>query len=257
MNATSTPPVVALEMRAVNIGSLTEPNRVVAAGVNWTVTAGDFWVVAALQHSGKTDFLLTAGGILSPAAGDYFFQGERMPLLAETHLAHQLKLGIVFDGGQLLSHLTVAENIALPLRYHQQLSAGEIAARVNELLAVTELTPWANSTPGNVGRSWRQRAGLARALALQPEVLLLDSPLTGLAARQAAWWLRFLDQLARGHASLGGQPMTLVATADDLRPWRGHAGRVACLADGRFEVFRDWKAVEDSNSHSVQALWQE
>jgi ABC-type transporter Mla maintaining outer membrane lipid asymmetry ATPase subunit MlaF len=257
MNAVPPKPPLAIEMRDLSVVSLSNPNRTVATGVNWTVNTGEFWVVAAPQHSGKTDLLMTTGGIISPAAGEYFFLGERMPIFSEAKLGHRLKQGFVFDGGQLLSHLTVAENIALPLRYHRNLSAAEITARVGELLEITELTPWANSSPGNVGRSWRQRAGLARALTLQPELLLLDSPLTGLAARQTSWWLRFLDDLSRGHRIAGGQPITLIATADDLRPWRGHARRVACLAGGRFHVFADWQAVEISSERAVQVLLDE
>ena len=169
-------------------------------------------------------------------------------------MGHRLKLGMVFDGGQLLGSLTVAENIALPLRYHSRAAAQEIEARVTELLELTELTPWANRTPVNVARSWRQRAGLARALALAPEVLLLDSPLTGLDVRHAAWWLGFLGELGRGHRILGEQPLTLVATADDLRPWRGHAKQVACLTGNRFLALGDWAAVDASEEPAVQEL---
>jgi len=246
--------VGALEMRGVSVASLKNPAVTLATGVNWTVSAGEFWVVGAPQHSGKTDFLMTAGGIMSPAGGEYLFLGERMPIFEELRMAHRLKLGFVFDGGQLLGHLTVAENIALPMQYHDRLPTGKIESRVRELLEAMELTPWANSTPVNVGRSWRQRAGLARALALQPEVLLLDSPLTGLDGRHTWWWLGMLDELSRGHRIAGSQPMTLVVTADDLRPWRRHAGRVACLADGRLSVLGDWPAAEQSTITSVREL---
>src|SRR5436190_13127250 len=104
---------------------------------------------------------MAVGGLSSPARGEYSFLGEPMPIFEEPRLAHRLKLGFVFDGGQLLGQLTVAENIALPLRYHGSLSGDQIELRVRELLEITELIPWANRTPANVGRSWRQRAGLA------------------------------------------------------------------------------------------------
>jgi len=244
----------ALEMRGVSVTSLKDVKLIVAEGVNWTVNAGEFWVVAAPQHSGKTDFLMMAGGLSSPAGGEYLFLGEPMPIFESPRLTHRLRLGFVFDGGQLLGSLTVAENIALPLRYHGRASADEIESQVHRLLEITELLPWADSLPANVGRSWRQRAGLARALALQPEVLLLDSPLTGLDVRHTMWWLGFLDQLSRGHRSLGNRPITLVVTVDDLRPWRIHAGRVACLSDRRLIVVGDWSAVEDSKERVIQEL---
>ena len=71
-----------------------------------------------------------------------------MPLFEEARLKERLRLGLVFDGGQLFNHLTVAENIALPLRYHHNLSRAAAATAVGELLERTELTPWAESAPG-------------------------------------------------------------------------------------------------------------
>ena len=244
----------AITMRGVAAGTNTNPAVTVATEVDWTVNPGEFWVVAGPQHSGKTDFLMMVGGLTAPTAGEYHFLGEPMPIFEEARLARRLKLGFVFDGGQLLNHLTVAENIALPLRYHLDLAPDEMAARVHALLEFTELQPWANSTPGNVGRSLQQRAGLARALALTPEVLLLDSPLTGLDAPHTHLWLHALDELSRGHPLLTGKPLTLVATADDLRPWRGHAKHFACLADQRLLVLGDWAAAESSREKAVRDL---
>jgi phospholipid/cholesterol/gamma-HCH transport system ATP-binding protein len=249
--ATQTP---ALEMRGLAVASMKNPNVTMTTDVNWTVNPGEFWVVGAPQNSGKSDFLMTAGGIMSPAAGEFLFLGQPMPIFEESRMAHRLKLGFVFDGGQLVGSLTLAENLALPLRYHSRLSAEDIETRVTELLALTELTSWANHTPVNVTRSWRQRAGLARALALTPEVLLLDSPLTGLDLRHMVWWLGLLQELSRGHRILGGQPLTLVVTADDLRPWRKHASRVACLHKRQFLVLGDWTAVDASDESVVQEL---
>ena len=252
---TSIPP--ALQMRGVAVGSARGTGVAVVEEVDWTVAAGEFWVVGAPQLSGKSDFLMMAGGLTAPMGGDYFFLGERMPLFEESRLGHRLKLGLVFDGGRLISQLTVAENLALPLRYHGHLAPAEIELRVTALLELTVLTPWAHHKSGTLGRSWQQRVGLARALALQPEVLLLDSPLTGLDVRHLTWWLDFLDQLSRGHDYLAGRPMTLVATADDLRPWRRHANRVACLAARRLRVLGDWQAAEASREAVVRELLPE
>lgn len=250
-------PVVALTMSDVSVASIKNHETVVVRGVNWTVNKGEFWVVGAPQHSGKSDFLMTAGGIISPTGGEVCFMGELLPIFDEARMAHRLKLGFVFDGGQLLGSLTVAENIALPLRFHSDKTETEIAARVDALLTVTEMLPWANSTPVNVARSLQQRAGLARALALFPDVLLLDSPLTGLDVRHAAWWLGFLDKLSHGHQIMDGKPLTLVATVDDLRPWRHHANRVACLVGKEFLVLGDWEAVSRSGCAVASDLLRE
>jgi len=253
--AQSIPAVI--QMRSVAVGSQKDASVTVAEDVDWTVASGEFWVVGAPQHSGKSDFLMMTGGLSSPMRGEYFFLGERMPIFEEPRLGHRLKLGFVFDGGQLFSQLTVAENIALPLRYHGHLAPAEMQSRVAALLELTGLTPWANRKPGQLGRSWQQRAGLARALGLRPEVLLLDSPLTGLDARHTVWWLEVLGQLSRGHNFMAGRPVTLVATADDLRPWRRHAQRVACLAGRRLRVLGDWQAAEDCEDAVVRELLPE
>ena len=247
----------ALEMRGIAVAALKNPNLTVLRNVSWTVQPGEFWVVGAPQHSGKSDLLMTVGGIMSPAAGEYSFLGEAMPIFEEGRMAHRLKLGFVFDGGQLLGSLTLAENIALPLQYHSRLALAEIETRVNALLELTELTPWANRTPVNVARSWLQRAGLARALALTPEVLLLDSPLTGLDVRHTIWWLKCLAALSQGHPLLEGKPLTIIATADDLRPWRHCANRVACLRQRQLVVLGDWAAVAASGETVVKELLRE
>jgi ABC-type transporter Mla maintaining outer membrane lipid asymmetry ATPase subunit MlaF len=177
---------------------------------------------------------------MAAQSGSYRLFGEPMPIFEGENLPTRLRLGFVFDGGQLFNNLTVAENIALPLRYHRDLPPDDLADRVRRLLDLTELTPWAGNTPGTLGRNRCQRAGLARALALQPEVLLLDNPLGGLDVRDATWWLSFLAQLSAGHDFMPGKrPTTLVVSVDDLRPWRERAKQFAVLRDGHFEVLGD------------------
>ena len=194
----------AIEMAGVAVSSMRNQDRIVAEGINWTVNAGDYWAVAGLHGAGKSDFLMLAGGLMAPARGRYRFFGEEMPIFDEARLKKRLRLGLVFDGGQLFHHLTVAENVALPVRYHHNLGRAEGAAAVSELLELTELTPWAESKPSTLGRSWQRRAGLARALALEPEVLLVDNPLAGLDPHHVRWWLGFLDQLSKGHPLMHG-----------------------------------------------------
>ncbi len=244
----------AIQMRGVAVAAQKDASVMVAEEVDWTVAVGEFWVVGALQHSGKSDFLMMTGGLTPPVGGEYYFFGERMPIFEEPRLRHRLKLGFVFDGGQLFSQLTVAENIALPLRYHGMVESAEVESRVAALLDLTALTPWADRKPGHLGRSWQQRVGLARAIGLQPEVLLLDSPLTGLDARQTAWWLDMLGQLSRGHVVMGGRRVTLVVTADDLRPWRRHADRIAYLAKRRLQVVGDWQAADNCEDAVLREL---
>ncbi len=244
-------------MTGVAVGSMRDPDTLVAEHIHWTVNAGDYWVVAGLHGSGKSDFLMLAGSLMAPRQGQYRFFGEEMPIFEDARLKQRLRLGLVFEGGRLLNQLSVAENIALPLRYHRNLSPEAAAAAVAELLEGTELAPWAECTPGTLGRSWQKRAGLARALALRPEVLLVDNPLSGLDPRHVRWWVDFLDQLSRGHPLMQHQPVTLVVTAADFRPWKGHARQFAVLRDRSFVVLGAWGQLEAASGELVRELLTE
>ena len=117
-----------------------------------------------------------------------------------------------------------------------------------------ELTPWADDTPATLARSWQKRAGLARALALQPEVLLVDNPLAGLDLRHTHWWLGFLDQLSKGHPLLQGRPVTLVVTTADLRPWKSHARQFAVLKDRRLRMLGTWAQLCAAGEEPLREL---
>ena len=246
--------VAAIEMHGVTVGAMRDQKTIIAEEVNWRVDAGEFWAVAGFHGAGKSDLLMLAGGLMAPLRGSYKFLGEEMPLFAEDRLSHQLKLGLVFDGGRLFNELSIAENIALPLRYHRNWTREEAEPVVNALLELTDLAPCANVHPGSLGRNVQRRAALARALALKPEVLLLDTPMTGMDRRQQNWWLNFLKQLSHGHPYYAGQPVTLVVTTPHLRDWRGWAGRFALLEKRRLNVLGDWSQVEQNDDPLVREL---
>ncbi len=225
-NPTSAP---IIEMNDVTVGSLLEPERVVLEEVNWSVAPGEFWVIAGMNGSGKTDLLSLTAGLMPPLRGAYRLFDCEMPIYGEDLLAQRLRLGLVFETGNLLHEINVHENIALPLRYHRSLTWQEVEDRVKMMLNLTGLAPHAQTMPGMLGRQWHKRVGLARALMLEPEVLLLDHPVSGLDFRQANWFLNFFDELAAGHDFLSKRPLTIVVTADDLRPWQNTACRFALL----------------------------
>jgi ABC-type transporter Mla maintaining outer membrane lipid asymmetry ATPase subunit MlaF len=224
----------ALEMIDVTVTSLLDQKRVVLENVNWTVREREYWAVGGLHGSGKSDFISAAAGILPPVRGKFrLFGKDILPGFELDLLPTRLKVGLVFDGGRLLNHLTVAENVALPLQYHSDLPLEDMVERVRRLLEFAHLLPSAERYSASLSRSNQQRAGLARALALKPSMLLLDTPLTGLDPREAIWWIERLDHLAAGDPIVDGQPITLIVSADDLRPWRGHAKQFAVLRNKR------------------------
>jgi len=241
-------------MRDVAVNSLRDVSAITVEEVNWSVSAGDFWVIGGLHGSGKSDLLMLAGGMSAPARGTYFFRGQEMPIFEDERMAERLRIGFVFEEGQLLNNLTIAENIALPLRYHNNLTVAEADTEVGRILEATELSPWADSTPSAIARNWRKRAGLARALIMQPDVLLLDNPIAGLDTRQRSWWLNFLDELSRGCALTGGRPLTLVVTTNGFNPWQSRARKFAMLKEKRLVVLGDWAQVQAADDELVREL---
>lgn len=244
----------AITMSNVSVGSMRDLSTLIVEDVNWSVAAGDFWVIGGLQGSGKSDFLMLTGGMMAPISGTYQFFGEEMPIFEDDRLPQRLRLGFVFETGQLFNHLTVSENIALPLRYHQDLSEADAQDRLRQMLELTELAPWADSTPGAMARNWQRRVGLARALMLRPEVLLLDNPIAGLDLRHRAWWLNLLEQLSRGHEWMNGRPVTLVVTTNDLRLWPGRTRQFAILKNKHLVILGDWSKVESATDELVREL---
>jgi ABC-type transporter Mla maintaining outer membrane lipid asymmetry ATPase subunit MlaF len=243
-----------IEMRDAQVAALRNMSVTVLEHVNWLVQAGEFWVVAGLQHSGKSDLLMHAAGLTAPLSGECRVFGCDTREYDESRIADRLRVGFTFAGGKLFDQLTIAENVALPLRYHRELPETETAGLVEGLLELLGIEKFAAATPGNIIPAWRQRAAIARALVLQPELLLLDNPNGGLTARHREWLTDFLDQLWRGHSFFGGRPMTIVVTTDDLQMWRHPRRQFAAVHEGLFCVLGEWGGNEFARNHVVQDL---
>jgi phospholipid/cholesterol/gamma-HCH transport system ATP-binding protein len=245
-----------IEMRGVEVRSMRDSSLTALDDVNWSVAPGEFWVVAGQEQSGKSDLMMMTAGLMPPAKGSCKVFGIETQSFGESELADRLRVGFVFENGQLFNRLTIAENVALPLQYHKDLPPGVADEKARALLDLMGLKPLADITPSNVGLSWLKRAALARALILQPELLLLDNPLNGLGAHHAKWWLNFLEQLWRGHESFGGKPMTIVATAEDLRAWKNDARHFALLRDKKFGLLGSWNEVASHEDTIVMELME-
>ena len=250
----ASPDSPALQMEGVTVASMQDPQVIVAEEINWTVNVGDYWVIAGLQGSGKSDFLMVAGGLSAPKSGQYHFFGEQMPIFEDARLSKRLRLGFVFDSARLLGRLTVRENVALPLQYHHNLTEPQVDGDVMRILEALELASVADNLPSTLARGIQKRAALARALALKPEVLLVDNPLGGLDVRHSNWWLGFLDQLSHGHPLLDGRPATLVIASADLIPWKGRARQFALLGNQRLRVIGDWAQLEAAEEDLLREL---
>ncbi len=246
----------AIELRATDIGPEAASGEPLLLGVNWRVAPGDWWVVGGMDDTSKSALLATAGGVQRPMQGGHWLFGEETDKLSESRLLEQRRrVGVVFEnGGRMFSGLGVAENIALPLCYHQDCDIGDVSGRVEALLELAGLSSVARSLPDRLSRHQRQRVGLARALALRPQVLLLDNPLAGLTPRERAWWLDLLGALHAGHKAMDGKPVALAATADDLQMWAGNGLQFAFVHERQCRVLGGREALAACEEQLVREL---
>ncbi|MGD0812096.1 MAG: ATP-binding cassette domain-containing protein [Verrucomicrobiota bacterium] len=226
-----------LEAVSVDVFS-TWNNHIQIAGIDWKVLPGEFWLIGGPHGSGKTDLLMTAAGLRRPAAGSMQVFGREPARMSETELLQlRTRLGFVFKGGgRMFNELTVAENVSLALCYHRNWPVEQAWDEVRAVLEITELAPMAGETAQQLGEDWQQRVGLARALALKPEVLFLDEPAAGLEARHCQWWRDFLEQLSAGGPGSGGRKVTVIAATNDFAPWLGESRRYALIKDHRWQL---------------------
>lgn len=245
-----------MELTGATIGSDRRGKVPVLRDVNWRVANGDFWVIGALPGAGKSALLGTAAGLTRPVAGSHRLFGEELADFEETgQWKYRRRVGLVFEnGGQLFNQLDVRENVALPLRYHHYGTSQKTGERLHELLQATDLLPHAGHLPRDLSRGPRQRAGLARALALEPEVLFLDNPLAGLDPRQIRWWLDFLAKLHTGSPVLHGRPLSLAVTCEDFRPWLGLGTRFALIHEHRWVSLGNREELKRCDDPVVQEL---
>ncbi len=154
---------------------------VVQRGVSFTVNRGDIFIVMGGSGCGKSTLLRHMVGLKEPAAGDVFYDGVSFWNSGPAEQDRIMKnFGILYQGGALWSSMTLAENVALPLEMYTDLSPREIREVVSYKLALVALAGFEDYYPSEISGGMRKRAGLARAMALDPEILFFDEPSAGL-----------------------------------------------------------------------------
>ncbi|HEY4761674.1 MAG TPA: ABC transporter ATP-binding protein [Thermoguttaceae bacterium] len=154
----------------------------VLRGINLSLSRGQTLAVIGESGCGKTVLLKAMIGLLRPTRGAVYFDGQDLAVLPEKELTRQrIRFGFLFQQAALFDSMTIAQNIAFPLRQHTQKTDDEIqrviAARIAEVGLPENVL---NKKPAELSGGMRKRVGLARALALEPEIILYDEPTTGL-----------------------------------------------------------------------------
>jgi phospholipid/cholesterol/gamma-HCH transport system ATP-binding protein len=154
---------------------------VVMRDINAQIKRGEIFIIMGGSGCGKSTLLRVMIGLKQPAQGDVLYDGVPFWQSGEEARAEKLRrFGVLFQSGALWSSMTLAENIALPLGEYTDLSAGDIADIARLKLALVGLKGFEDYYPAEISGGMCKRAGLARALALDPEVLFFDEPSAGL-----------------------------------------------------------------------------
>lgn len=198
-------------------------------GLSMQVDAGDIVGLVGGSGSGKTTLLRVVIGLDAPAGGTVRLFGID-PLNAgrQQRLAMQRRFGTLFQGGALFSALSVFDNVALPLRELRSLDKRLIRDLVMLKLHLVEIEPrHAGKMPAELSGGMIKRVALARALALDPELLVLDEPTAGLDPDRSRSFVKLIQSLSRDHG------LTVFMVTHDVDTLSTLATRVAVLADGR------------------------
>ncbi|UEM19994.1 ATP-binding cassette domain-containing protein [Skermanella mucosa] len=154
---------------------------VVQRDVSFQVPTGDIFVIMGASGCGKSTLLKHMIGLVEPAAGDIRYDGESFTAAdQERRAVMSRRFGVLFQSGALWSSMTLAENVSVPLSQYTKLKPAEIGELVSLKLALVGLAGFEDFYPSEISGGMRKRAGLARAIALDPDILFFDEPSAGL-----------------------------------------------------------------------------
>jgi len=193
-----------------------------------TITDGESLVVIGRSGCGKSVLLKHIIGLLKPDNGHIFIDERDVTVMKETELIQLRKrFGMVFQGAALFDSMTVAENVALPMREHAQWPEHTIRERVAEKLRLVGLEGVEDVHPASLSGGMKKRVGLARAMAIDPEFILYDEPTTGLDPIMADAINDLIRSLQKKLA------ITSVAVTHDMRSAYKIGDRIAMLHNGK------------------------
>ena len=154
---------------------------VLQQNADFTVNKGDIFIIMGGSGCGKSSMLRVLTGLLPPLQGEVIIDGVNIAAASSVQLENiRKKSGILYQGGALFSSMTLAENIALPLQQYSSYSAAEIKELASLKLSLVGLAGFDDFYPSEISGGMKKRAGLARALALDPEIVYFDEPSAGL-----------------------------------------------------------------------------
>src|SRR5438874_10066239 len=201
-------------------------------GINLMVAKGETLVIIGRSGGGKSVLLKHVIGLMQPDAGEIWIEGQNIIGLSERKLAAiRQKVGILFQGGALFDSMTVAENIAFPLREAGERDPRVLREKVREMLEVVELEGQEEKMPVSLSGGMKKRVGLARSIIRRPQCVLYDEPTSGLDPVVADSINRLIRRLQK---RLG---MTSIVVTHDMKSAFDVANHIAYLHEGRIYFY--------------------
>jgi len=216
-------PMIAVRSLAKKIGQ-----QEILRGVDLEVRTGETLVIIGRSGGGKSVLLKHLVGLMEPDAGEIWIQGQNIIGIKERQLAAiRQKVGILFQGGALFDSMTVADNIAFPLREAGERDPKLLRSKVAEMLEVMEMEGEEDKMPESLSGGMKKRVGLARAIIRRPSCVLYDEPTSGLDPVVADSINRLIRRLQERFG------MTSVVVTHDMKSAFDVANRIAYLHQGR------------------------
>lgn len=235
-----TDPAVRLDHVTKSFGS-----RRVLDDVSFDVPAGHGFVILGRSGTGKSVTLRHIIRLMRPDRGRVFVDGDEISALSGAELSRvRRKIGFLFQNAALFDSISVGENVAFPMRRHTKMKDPEIRTRALERLEAVGLEHEYDKMPADLSGGMRKRAGLARAMALDPEILLVDEPSAGLDPITADE----IDELLLDRKRRGG--VTLIVVTHNIPSARRLGDELAMLHDGRI-IARGTAAELDRSSEPL------
>jgi phospholipid/cholesterol/gamma-HCH transport system ATP-binding protein len=235
-----------IELHGVHIAF---ESQEVLRGIDLSVLKGETLTVMGGSGSGKSVLLRLLAGLIKPNRGEIRIDGtDIVPLNEDEMLSFRQRMGVVFQQAALFDSMSIADNIAYPLREHVMLDEPAIQQRVAELLDIVGLPGIQAKYPAELSGGMRKRVGIARALALKPEIVLYDEPTSGLDPGNAKMISQLIMQVA---ATFG---TTSIVVSHDLYWSLQISSRVALIYHGKLIAVGTPAEIQSSPIPEVQAF---
>jgi phospholipid/cholesterol/gamma-HCH transport system ATP-binding protein len=214
----------------------------VLAGVDCQVPEGEITVIMGPSGTGKSVLLRHFVGLLMPDQGDVKVDGVSVPKMSEDELLElRRNMGMLFQDGALFSSMSLFDNVAFPLRQHTKKSESEVRDVVMERLKEVGLAGAEKKMPNELSGGMRKRAGFARALVLEPKILLFDEPDSGLDPVRTALLCELIREIQRKYKS------TAIVISHDTKAVFEVADNVVLLHGGKVVDYGPKEAIKESD----------